>query len=181
VLPDLHVCLLMMLTVWWILNNTYTASRGGFGTRFVANITESSVPASTVTAAPTGGGGGGVGVPGAGHFGGGTGNTPSFRSYAANSEVCLVFINSDSGEGTDRTTLSNTEPDNMVTTIADNCQNTIVVVNTAGPRLLEAWIDHVNVTAVIYSGLLGQNSGQSIVGKLISPPKAMVVSELAHT
>ncbi|KAF7537615.1 hypothetical protein G7054_g3584 [Neopestalotiopsis clavispora] len=157
--------------IWWILNNTYT-SRDPFGP-FVANVTD---------ADPPGGGdgdGGGVGVPGAGHFGGGTGNTPSFQSYAENSEVCLVFVNADSGEGTDRTTLTNPVPDKMVTTIADNCNNTVVVVNTAGPRILEAWIDHANVTAVLYSGLLGQNSGQSIADVLYGDVNPS--GKLAHT
>ncbi|KAI4602568.1 hypothetical protein KJ359_009816 [Pestalotiopsis sp. 9143b] len=154
--------------IWWILNNTYTAS-GGFGP-FVSNASD---------ADPPGGGGGGVGVPGAGHFGGGTGNTPSFRSYAENSEVCLVFVNADSGEGTDRTTLTNPVPDKMVTTIADNCKNTVVVVNTAGPRILEAWIEHPNVTAVLYSGLLGQNSGQSIADVLYGDVNPS--GKLAHT
>jgi beta-glucosidase len=143
--------------IWWILNNTFTSS-GGFEPRDLEITTDAAPPGG-------GGGGGGVGVPGAGHFGGGTGEFPSFQSYTQNSDVCLVFINADSGEGADRTTLSNTVQDTMVTTIAKNCVNTVVVVNTAGPRLLEAWIEHPNVTAVLYAGLLGQNSGQSIVGK----------------
>ncbi|KAK8902205.1 hypothetical protein QC760_009683 [Botrytis cinerea] len=54
----------------------------------------------------------------------------------------------------------------MVTTVADNCNNTIVVVNTVGPRILDAWIEHENVTAVLYSGLLGQESGNAIADVL---------------
>lgn len=72
----------------------------------------------------------------------------------------MVFINSWSGEGTDRSELYNTEQDELVTSVADNCNNTIVVINISGPRILEAWILHENVTAVIYSGLLGQESGK---------------------
>lgn len=115
-----------------------------------------------------GGGGGGGGFPGGGGGGGGgfgfggTGNTPSFTGYAENSAVCIVFINSASGEGADREELADIEQDLMVSTIANNCNNTVVVGNFAGPRVLDAWIEHPNITAVLYSGLLGQNSGQAI-------------------
>ncbi|KAI0129136.1 glycoside hydrolase superfamily [Xylariales sp. AK1849] len=84
----------------------------------------------------------------------------------ANSAVCLVFLNSDSGEGGDRSELVNTDQDTMVTSVADNCNNTIVVINTAGPRLLDAWIEHDNVTAVVYGGLLGEQSGNAIADVL---------------
>lgn len=80
--------------------------------------------------------------------------------------MCLVFINSWSGEGADRSELYNTEQDELVTTIASNCNNTVVVVNVSGPRLLDAWIENENVTAVIYSGLLGQESGNAIADVL---------------
>jgi beta-glucosidase len=46
--------------------------------------------------------------------------------------------------------------------VADNCNNTIVVVNTVGPRLLSQWNDHENVTAILYGGPLGQSSGHAI-------------------
>lgn len=42
----------------------------------------------------------------------------------------------------------------------------MVVVNTVGARLLDAWIENDNVTAVIYGGLLGQESGNSLVDVL---------------
>lgn len=96
----------------------------------------------------------------------GTGTSPSFSAYASASDVCLCFINSWSGEGADRTTLQNEAQDNMVKTVVSNCNNTIVVVNIAGPRVLDAWIEHENVTAVIYGGLLGQESGNAIADVL---------------
>lgn len=54
----------------------------------------------------------------------------------------------------------------MVSTIADNCNNTVVVGNFAGPRVLDAWVTHPNISAVLYSGLLGQDSGQAIADVL---------------
>lgn len=50
----------------------------------------------------------------------------------------------------------------MVNYVADNCNNTIVVVNTVGPRLLDQWATHENVTAILYGGPLGQSSGHAI-------------------
>ncbi|CAK39741.1 uncharacterized protein An07g09760 [Aspergillus niger] len=88
---------------------------------------------------------------------------PSFADYATNSDACLVFLNALSGEGADRTELYNDDQDTMVNTVADNCNNTIVIINTVGPRLMDQWIEHDNVTAVLYGSLLGQESGNSIV------------------
>ncbi|KAH8645487.1 glycoside hydrolase superfamily [Xylariales sp. PMI_506] len=106
-----------------------------------------------------------IGIPGQG-AGTGSGGTPSFQNYASSSDVCLVFINAWSGEGADRTELSNPGQDAMVNTVADNCNNTIVVASVAGPRVLDAWIEHPNVTAVLYSALLGQDSGNAITDVL---------------
>ncbi|KAJ5682768.1 beta-glucosidase D [Penicillium macrosclerotiorum] len=96
----------------------------------------------------------------------GTGTAPSFANYADASNVCLCFINSWSGEGADRNSLSNEAQDTMVKSVASNCNNTIVIVNVSGPRVLDAWIEHENVTAVLYSGLLGQESGNAIADVL---------------
>lgn len=54
----------------------------------------------------------------------------------------------------------------MVNTVASSCNNTVVVINISGPRILDAWIEHENVTAVLYSGLLGQESGNAIADVL---------------
>ncbi|KAH6664917.1 glycoside hydrolase family 3 C-terminal domain-containing protein [Halenospora varia] len=94
-------------------------------------------------------------------MGGGTGVSPSYANYASASAVCLAFINSWSGEDADRSELSSDAQDEMVLSVADNYNNTIVVVNVSRPRVLDAWIEHENVTAVIYSGLLGQESGNA--------------------
>ncbi|KAJ5717925.1 hypothetical protein N7488_003571 [Penicillium malachiteum] len=96
----------------------------------------------------------------------GTGNNPNFKSYAKVSDFCLCFINSWSGEGADRSLLYDQEQDNMVNKVASECNNTIVVVNVSGPRVLNAWAEHENVTAIIYGGLLGQESGNAIADVL---------------
>ncbi|KAI1841035.1 hypothetical protein JX266_012754 [Neoarthrinium moseri] len=163
---DPHVALLSRIiaddtSVLWIFNNTYTSPYSigipGQGTGSGSN--------ASISVGSSGGGGGAGGIPSfPGGFG--TGGTPSFETYAASSDVCLVFINAWSGEGADRTELSNPGQDAMVNVVADNCNNTIVVANVAGPRILDAWIEHPNITAVIYSALLGQDSGNAIVDVL---------------
>ncbi|KAL4911422.1 hypothetical protein BDW74DRAFT_164913 [Aspergillus multicolor] len=124
--------------LWWITNDTYTeSSSSGF----------------------PGGGGMGGGMAG---LGSGTGVTHSYANYASSSDACVVFLNALAGEGADRNELFNEDQDTMVTTVAENCNNTIVVINTVGPRLMESWIENDNVTAVLYGGLLGQESGFAI-------------------
>jgi beta-glucosidase len=90
----------------------------------------------------------------------------SFAGYAAASDACLVFINALSGEGADRTELYNDDQDAMINTVSASCNNTIVVITTTGIRLVDRWIDNENVTAVLYSGPLGQESGNSITDVL---------------
>ncbi|KAL4813306.1 putative beta-glucosidase M [Aspergillus spinulosporus] len=79
------------------------------------------------------------------------------------SDVCLVFINAYATEGYDRQALSDTHSDSIVEHVADNCSNTIVVVHNAGIRTAEAWVDHANVTAIIYAHLPGQDTGRALV------------------
>lgn len=54
----------------------------------------------------------------------------------------------------------------LVNAVADNCNNTVVVINTTGPRLVDNFITHSNVTAVLYGGALGQESGNAILDVL---------------
>ncbi|KAI9731220.1 MAG: hypothetical protein M1834_005413 [Cirrosporium novae-zelandiae] len=99
-------------------------------------------------------------------FASGTGALISFDGYATNVEVCIAFLNAFSGEGKDRTQLYDADQDAMVNTVASNCNNTIVVINTTGPRLVDQWIEHENVTALVYGSMLGQESGNAIVDVL---------------
>ncbi|EOD45724.1 putative beta-glucosidase d protein [Neofusicoccum parvum UCRNP2] len=88
------------------------------------------------------------------------------KGYSYNQDVCLVFLNAYSGEGGDRDELSNADQDDLVNAVAENCNNTVVVINTTGPRLVDNFITHSNVTAVLYGGALGQESGNAILDVL---------------
>ncbi|GMG31135.1 unnamed protein product [Aspergillus oryzae] len=85
--------------------------------------------------------------------------TPAY----VNSDACLVFINAYASEAFDRTSLTDEFSDNLVRNVAANCTNTIVVIHSTGIRTVDAWIDHPNVTAVLFAGLPGQESGHSLV------------------
>jgi len=173
----------------WIMNDTYTDSSstmsfGGSGgtSSFGVNSTGGNSTAGGPSGATAGnssqsmGGGGGGGV-----LGSGTTVTPSFANYAGASDVCLVFLNAFSGEGADRGELYNADQDTLVNTIASNCNNTIVVINTNGPRLVEKWIEHDNVTALLYGGYLGQESGNAIVDVLYGDvnPSGKLINTIA--
>ena len=90
-------------------------------------------------------------------------------------EVALVFVNSDSGEGYitvdgnegDRKNLTSwVNGDALIQAVADVHPNTVVVVHSVGPLIVEPWIEHPNVTAVLWAGLPGQESGNSLVDVL---------------
>ncbi|KAJ7213894.1 glycoside hydrolase family 3 protein [Mycena pura] len=91
-------------------------------------------------------------------------------NVASGKDVALVFITADSGESSnvegnqgDRNDLQAWHSgDALVEQVAKFSANTIVVVNSVGPIVVEAWIDHPNVTAVVWSGLPGQEAGNSV-------------------
>ena len=56
--------------------------------------------------------------------------------------------------------------DNLIKYVASVCDNTVVVIHSVGPVLVEPWIDHPNVTAVVWANLPGQESGNSLVDVL---------------
>jgi beta-glucosidase len=82
------------------------------------------------------------------------------------SEVCVVFINAYASEFFDRTSLRDESSDRLVKNVASKCENTVVVVHSAGVRVVDEWIDHENVTAVIFGGLPGQESGNALADVL---------------
>jgi beta-glucosidase len=53
-----------------------------------------------------------------------------------------------------------------VLAVAAQNNNTIVVVHSVGPLILEPWIDHPNVTAVLWAGVPGQEAGNAITDVL---------------
>lgn len=83
-----------------------------------------------------------------------------------NADACLVFINAYASESFDRTSLTDEYSDTLVKNVASFCQNTIVVIHSAGIRTVGEWIDHPNITAVIFAGLPGQESGHSLASIL---------------
>jgi beta-glucosidase len=93
---------------------------------------------------------------------------------AAGRDVAFVFITADSGETyfvegnwADRTDLQAWhDGDALVNAVAAVNNNTIVVVHTVGPIVVEAWIDNPNVTALVWCGLPGQESGNALVDVL---------------
>lgn len=97
-------------------------------------------------------------------------------------DACLVFINAASSEGVDRPSLHDDFSDNLVIDIASKCSNTVVTIHNAGVRLVDAWIDHPNVTAVIYAHLPGQDSGRALTSILYGDvsPSGKLPYTVAH-
>ncbi|KXN89831.1 putative beta-glucosidase L, partial [Leucoagaricus sp. SymC.cos] len=96
-------------------------------------------------------------------------------SAAAGRDVALVFITADSGEGYltvegnagDRNDLKAWHNgDALVTRVASANSRTIVVVNSVGAIDMEYWIENPNVTAVVWSGIPGQEAGNGLVDVL---------------
>ena len=93
-------------------------------------------------------------------------------AVATPAEVVVVGINADSGE--QYITVEGNEGDRndllpwhngteLVLAVAAVNNNTIVVVHSVGPVIMEEWIDHPNITAVLWPGLPGQESGNSLL------------------
>lgn len=82
------------------------------------------------------------------------------------SDACLVFINAWAAEGNDRFDISDSFSDDLVTNVASQCNNTIVVIHNAGARLVDAFADNPNVTAIVYAHTPGQDAGRSITALL---------------
>ncbi|KAK6064867.1 glycosyl hydrolase family 3 N terminal domain-containing protein [Seiridium cupressi] len=99
-----------------------------------------------------------------------------------NSDVCLIFINSYPGEGKDRAGLSDDFSDQLVLHVAKRCANTVVVIHAAGIRLVDAWADHPNVTAIVNAGMPGQEAGNSVVDILYGDvnPSGRLPYTIAH-
>ncbi|PWN53015.1 putative beta-glucosidase [Violaceomyces palustris] len=90
-------------------------------------------------------------------------NLTNAETQASVSEVALVFVNAYATEGNDRQNLTLWgNGDELIKTVARNNNNTVVIVHSAGPVLMEEWIDHENVTAVLYAYYPGQEGGNSL-------------------
>ncbi|KAJ7119502.1 glycoside hydrolase family 3 protein [Mycena epipterygia] len=102
-------------------------------------------------------------------------DTDRAGNMAIGRSAALVFLSSDSGE--DYITVDGNEGDrknltawhngdDLVLAVAAQNNNTIVVIHSVGPLILEPWIDHPNVTAVLWAGVPGQEAGNSITDVL---------------
>ncbi|KAI1098251.1 glycoside hydrolase family 3 protein [Jackrogersella minutella] len=89
--------------------------------------------------------------------------------------TAIVFVNADSGEGYitvdgnqgDRKNLTLWgNGDEIIKNVSSSCNNTIVVIHSVGPTLVTDWYDSPNVTAIVWAGLPGQESGRSLVDVL---------------
>lgn len=87
----------------------------------------------------------------------------------------IVFVNSDSGEGYiavdgnvgDRKNLTLWQNgDAVISAVAAESNNTIVVVHSVGPVILEDYANNPNVTAILWAGVPGQESGNAIADVL---------------
>ena len=97
------------------------------------------------------------------------------QTLAGRASVALVFVNADSGEGYiavdnnvgDRNNLTLWhDGDALIQNVSALCNNTIVVVHSVGPVILEAHKNNPNVTAILWAGLPGEQSGNSITDVL---------------
>ncbi|KDQ52335.1 glycoside hydrolase family 3 protein [Jaapia argillacea MUCL 33604] len=97
------------------------------------------------------------------------------QSTVAEQDVAIVFVNSDSGEGYitvggnygDRNNLTAWHGgDQLILAVAAANNNTIVVTHSVGPLIIEPWVDHPNVTAILWAGIAGQEVGNSLVDVL---------------
>jgi len=110
-------------------------------------------------------------------------NNPPFSKTPVilnDQDICIVFANSDSGEGYlgwdgvrgDRNDLFLQKGgDDLIIKVADGCGegkgSTIVVLHSVGPVVVEKWIDHPKIKAVVMANLPGQESGNAIADILL--------------
>ncbi|KAG0175260.1 hypothetical protein DFQ28_002120 [Apophysomyces sp. BC1034] len=93
---------------------------------------------------------------------------------ARSANVAIVFSNADGGEDYiivdgnigDRKNMSLwNNGNNLIQAVADANENTIVVIHAVGPVDMP-WIDHPNIKAILWPGLPGQESGNSLADVL---------------
>lgn len=82
------------------------------------------------------------------------------------SQACIVFGNAWATEGYDRPSVRDDYTDGLIMSVADQCANTIVIFHNTGARLVDTFVDHPNVTAIIFAHLPGQDSGKALVNIL---------------
>ncbi|KAG6260187.1 hypothetical protein E4U49_005139 [Claviceps purpurea] len=86
---------------------------------------------------------------------------PPSPDVIPSSDACLVFGNAWASEGIDRPGLSDTYTDTLVKKAASQCNNTMVVLHNAGPRLVNEFADYPNVTAILMAHLPGRETSKA--------------------
>lgn len=102
-------------------------------------------------------------------------NPSSGASAASAAATAIVFINADSGEGYINVEGNNGDRNNLdpwhsgnqlVQAVANVNKNTIVVVHSVGPLILESIVALPNVVAIVWAGIPGQESGNGLLDVL---------------
>lgn len=91
--------------------------------------------------------------------------SPRPRVNAA-SDACIVFGNAWASESYDRPAIRDDYTDGLIKSVADQCNKTIVVFHNAGTRLVDQFVNHPNVTAILFAHLPGQETGPALVSLL---------------
>jgi len=103
------------------------------------------------------------------------GAATQITALARRANTSIVFVNADSGEGYitidfnqgDRNNLTLWgQGDALIANVSAQCNNTIVVVHSVGAVVLEAAQNNPNVTAILWAGLPGEQSGNSLADVL---------------
>ena len=114
------------------------------------------------------------------------------QALAKQASVAIVFANADSGEGYitvdgnvgDRNNLTFWNGmDVIIKNVSESCNNTILVIHSGGPVSIGDYADSPNITGILWAGLPGQESGNSIADVLYGRvnPSAKLPFTLART
>ena len=118
--------------------------------------------------------------------------TSQIEALAGQASVAIVFANADSGEGYidvdgnvgDRNNLTLWgNADVLVTNVSAICNNTILVIHSTGPVLIGDYASNPNITAILWAGIPGEQSGNSIADVLYGRvnPSAKLPFTMAKT
>lgn len=89
------------------------------------------------------------------------------QSTASDADVALVFVSDFAVEGQDKETLElNDYGNEIIAAAAAYNNNTVVVMHISGPTIIEKWVNHPNVTAILAPLLPGEQTGPSVVSVL---------------
>ena len=86
---------------------------------------------------------------------------------ASTADVAIVFVEAFAEENQDRSTLNLTAGGNeMIQAVAAVCNNTVVIMHIPGPVIIDSWVNHPNITAILAPLLPGEQTGPSLVSLL---------------